>query len=66
MARKATSVDDDAPEITAELFAQMRPMKDLTPGMVGAVKAAKHGWLSGKKVRSTTKRRTANRKMEKH
>lgn len=38
MARK---VNDDAPEITPELFAKMRPMKAVTPGMADAVKAAR-------------------------
>jgi uncharacterized protein (DUF4415 family) len=38
MARK---VSDDAPEITPEMFAKMRPMKAVTPGMVEAVKAAR-------------------------
>jgi uncharacterized protein (DUF4415 family) len=38
MARKAI-VDDDSPEITAEMFARMRPMKDVTPGMAKAIKA---------------------------
>lgn len=42
MARKVT-VDDDAPEITAELFAKMRPMKNVTPGMADAIKAARRG-----------------------
>ncbi|HEX2592298.1 MAG TPA: BrnA antitoxin family protein [Rhizomicrobium sp.] len=39
MARKVK--DNDAPEITAELFAKMRPMKEATPGMVEAIKAAR-------------------------
>jgi uncharacterized protein (DUF4415 family) len=38
MARK---VNDEAPEITPELFAKMRPMKTVTPGMADAVKAAR-------------------------
>ncbi len=38
MARK---VNGDAPEISAEIFAKMRPMKAVTPGMVKAVKAAR-------------------------
>jgi uncharacterized protein (DUF4415 family) len=38
MARKLI-VDDEAPEITAEMFARMRPMKDVTPGMAQAIKA---------------------------
>jgi hypothetical protein len=38
MARKVKS-DDDAPEITAEIFAKMRPMKEVTPGLVEAIKA---------------------------
>jgi uncharacterized protein (DUF4415 family) len=38
MARK-TIVDDDAPEITAEMFAQMRPMTEVAPGMAEAIKA---------------------------
>jgi uncharacterized protein (DUF4415 family) len=38
MARKVI-VDDETPEITAEMFARMRPMKDVTPGMVEAIKA---------------------------
>jgi uncharacterized protein (DUF4415 family) len=38
MARKVI-VDDEAPEITAEMFARMRPMKDVTPGMAQAIKA---------------------------
>jgi len=32
---------DEAPEITRELFAKMRPMKDVTPGMAKAIKAAR-------------------------
>jgi hypothetical protein len=38
MARKVI-VDDEAPEIAAEMFARMRPMKDVTPGMAVAIKA---------------------------
>lgn len=38
MARKV-KIDDDAPEITAEIFAKMRPMKEVTPGLVEAIKA---------------------------
>ena len=38
MARKVI-VDDESPEITPEMFAQMRPMKDVTPGMAAAIKA---------------------------
>jgi uncharacterized protein (DUF4415 family) len=38
MARKPIA-DDEAPEITAEMFAKMRPMKDVTPGMAEAIKA---------------------------
>ncbi len=38
MARKVI-VDDEAPEITAEMFARMRPMKDVTPRMAQAIKA---------------------------
>jgi len=30
--------DDDAPEITAELFAKMRPMKEAAPDLVAAHK----------------------------
>jgi len=43
MARKVTRVDDDAPEITAALFANMRPMKEVTPGMAEAIKTARRG-----------------------
>jgi hypothetical protein len=32
-------VDDEAPEITAEMFAQMRPMREVAPGLVKAIKA---------------------------
>jgi hypothetical protein len=40
MARKVVGVpDDESPEITADMFAKMRPMKDVTPGMVQAIKA---------------------------
>lgn len=38
MARK---VSDDAPEITPKMFAKMRPLKAVTPGMADAVKAAR-------------------------
>jgi uncharacterized protein (DUF4415 family) len=38
MARKVIA-DDESPEITAEMFARMRPMKDVTPGMAKAIKA---------------------------
>jgi uncharacterized protein (DUF4415 family) len=40
MARKVI-VDDEAPEITAEMFARMRPMKDVTPGMAQAIKVSR-------------------------
>ncbi|MEJ0044027.1 MAG: hypothetical protein WDM81_18235 [Rhizomicrobium sp.] len=43
MARKVTGADDDAPKITAALFAKMRPMKEVTPGMVEAIKTARRG-----------------------
>jgi uncharacterized protein (DUF4415 family) len=33
--------DDDAPEITAALFAKMKPMKQVTPSMAKAIKAAR-------------------------
>lgn len=42
MARKITR-DDDAPEITAEMFARMRPMAEVTPGAAKAIKAARRG-----------------------
>jgi hypothetical protein len=38
MARKV-KIDDEAPEITAEMFAKMRPMKEVSPGFVEAIKA---------------------------
>jgi uncharacterized protein (DUF4415 family) len=38
MARKVI-FDDDAPEITAEMFAKMRPMKEVAPDLVAAHKA---------------------------
>jgi uncharacterized protein (DUF4415 family) len=38
MTRKVI-VDDESPEITPEMFAKMRPMKDVTPGLVEAIKA---------------------------
>jgi uncharacterized protein (DUF4415 family) len=38
MARKVI-VDDEAPEITPEMFAQMRPMTEVTPGMAEAIRA---------------------------
>ena len=41
MARKVKTNGDNAPEITAALFKQMRPMKDVDPGMVEAIKAAR-------------------------
>lgn len=41
MARKVKTNDDDAPEITAALFKQMRPMKDVDPGMVEAIKSTR-------------------------
>lgn len=40
MARKVTN-NDDAPQITAELFTKMKPMADVDPGMVAAIKAAR-------------------------
>jgi uncharacterized protein (DUF4415 family) len=43
MARKVTRADDDAPEITATLFAKMRPMKEVTPGMAEAIKTSRKG-----------------------
>jgi hypothetical protein len=39
MVRKVKN--DDAPEITSVQFARMRPMKDVTPGMAKAIKAAR-------------------------
>ena len=43
MARKVkddkVKTDDDAPEITAEMFAKMRPMKEVAPDLVKAMKA---------------------------
>jgi hypothetical protein len=41
MARKVKAKDADAPEITAAMFRRMRPMKDVDPGMVEAIKAAR-------------------------
>jgi len=41
MVRKVKTKDDDAPEITAALFKRMRPMKDVDPGMVEAIKIAR-------------------------
>jgi len=38
MARKV-KVDDETPEITPEIFAKMRPMKEVNPGLVKAIKA---------------------------
>ena len=42
MARKVKNgkveMDDDAPEITPEMFAKMRPMKEVSPGFVKAIK----------------------------
>jgi uncharacterized protein (DUF4415 family) len=38
MARKVI-VDDESPEITPEMFARMRPMKEVAPGLVEAIKA---------------------------
>ena len=40
MARKVKNLDD-APEITAAMFARMRPMKKVDPDMVEAVKASR-------------------------
>lgn len=40
MARKVKG-DNEAPEISAVQFAAMRPMNDVTPGMVAAIKAAR-------------------------
>lgn len=37
----AKRVNDDAPEITPEMFAQMRPMKDVAPDLVRAHKKAR-------------------------
>jgi hypothetical protein len=42
MARKVAP-DDDAPEITAEMFARMKPMKDVTPWAAEAIKNARRG-----------------------
>ena len=41
MARKVVYgvPDDESPEITPEMFAKMRPMKEVTPGMVEAIKS---------------------------
>jgi uncharacterized protein (DUF4415 family) len=39
MARKVKYDDTDAPEITPEFFAKMRPMKDVAPELVEAHKA---------------------------
>lgn len=33
--------DDEAPEVTAALFAKMKPMKQVTPGMAKAIKASR-------------------------
>lgn len=41
MARKVKYNDDDAPVISATQFARMRPMKEVTPGMAKAIKAAR-------------------------
>lgn len=38
---KKVKMDDDAPEITAQMFAKMRPMKKADPGMVRAIKASR-------------------------
>jgi uncharacterized protein (DUF4415 family) len=38
MARKVI-VDDESPEITPEMFAKMRPMKEVAPDLVEAIKA---------------------------
>jgi hypothetical protein len=40
MARKVKT-DQESPEITPELFARMRPLKDVDPGMVQALKVAR-------------------------
>jgi uncharacterized protein (DUF4415 family) len=40
MVRKVMQ-DDNAPRLTRELFAQMRPMKEVTPDAVEALKAAR-------------------------
>lgn len=40
MVRKVRT-DNEAPEISAVQFAGMRRMKDITPGMVTAIKAAR-------------------------
>jgi uncharacterized protein (DUF4415 family) len=37
--RKVGVPDDESPEITPEMFAQMRPMKDVAPDFVEAIKA---------------------------
>jgi hypothetical protein len=34
-------MDDESPEISPEMFARMRALKAVTPGMAGAVKAAR-------------------------
>jgi uncharacterized protein (DUF4415 family) len=41
MARKVKFDDDDAPVISAAQFARMQPMKEVTPGMAKAIKAAR-------------------------
>jgi uncharacterized protein (DUF4415 family) len=41
MARKVTSDRDDAPVITKAQFSKMRPMNDVDPGMVEAIKGAR-------------------------
>jgi len=41
LAKKVKPNDDDAPEITPALFGRMRPMKDVDPGMVEAIKSAR-------------------------
>lgn len=41
MARKVKTKDADSPDITAALFKKMRPMKEVDPGMVEAIKAAR-------------------------
>ena len=41
MARKVKYDDDDAPVISTAQFARMRPMKEVTPGMAKAIKAAR-------------------------
>jgi hypothetical protein len=37
MARKVI-VDDESPEITPEMFAKMRPMKEVAPDLIAAIK----------------------------